>query len=438
MTGLCRPRSAAALLFLALAAPAGALVAQVPTVTLDEAVRRAQQVLPSVIQARGQVRNADAQVRSAWGAYLPSLTATTTGSQSFSEGQRINNTTGQLENANQTTESVNFGLNASVDLFTGFRRGADSRAAKATRTAAEATLTDQQFQAGLSATQQFFAALSAQQLVRVRETSVRRAEEQLALSTAKLRVGSATRSDSLRSVVNLGNARLQLIQSESEVARTQAALGRTLGLETRVAAADDSSYYQVLAPLDSAALLREALEHSPRVEASSASRRAAEAQLKASRSAYWPSLDLSASTNWSGTNRDDYQLFQQRRLSLGMSWPIFNRFSREQTIATRLSALDVAEANEADARREVVAALTTQFAALEAARVRIEITQASVLAATEDLRVVNERYRVGAATILDVLTSQEAVAQAEVDAVTARFDYLNARAQIEALIGRKL
>lgn len=98
----------------------------------------------------------------------------------------------------------------------------------------------------------------------------------------------------------------------------------------------------------------------------------------------------------------------------------------------------MAEANEADARREVVAALTTQFAALEAARVRIEITQASVLAATEDLRVVNERYRVGAATILDVLTSQEAVAQAEVDAVTARFDYLNARAQIEALIGRKL
>ncbi len=69
---------------------------------------------------------------------------------------------------------------------------------------------------------------------------------------------------------------------------------------------------------------------------------------------------------------------------------------------------------------------------------RIEITQASVTAATEDLRVVNERYRVGAATILDVLTSQEALATAEVDAVNARFDYLNAKAQIEALIGRQL
>src|SRR5690606_22500991 len=118
------------------------------------------------------------------------------------------------------------------------------------------------------------------------------------------------------------------------------------------------------------------------------------------------------------------------------SWPIFNRFQREQTIATRLSSLDVAEANAQDARREVLSSLTTQYAALEAAAVRIEITRASLDAATEDLRVVSERYRVGAATILDVLNSQEALAQAEVDVVTARFDYLKARAQIGALIGR--
>jgi outer membrane protein TolC len=37
-----------------------------------------------------------------------------------------------------------------------------------------------------------------------------------------------------------------------------------------------------------------------------------------------------------------------------------------------------------------------------------------------------------------VLTSQEALSQAEVDAVNARFDYLRAKAQIETLIGRSL
>jgi outer membrane protein TolC len=39
---------------------------------------------------------------------------------------------------------------------------------------------------------------------------------------------------------------------------------------------------------------------------------------------------------------------------------------------------------------------------------------------------------------VDILTSQEALDQAEVDAVNARFGYLRAKAQIEALIGRSL
>ena len=102
------------------------------------------------------------------------------------------------------------------------------------------------------------------------------------------------------------------------------------------------------------------------------------------------------------------------------------------------AAADYAEASAADTRRVVVANLTARLAALDAARQRIGITQTSVVAGTENLRVQQERFRLGAATIVDVVTSQEALAQAEVDAVTARFDYLRAKAQIEALIGREL
>jgi len=52
--------------------------------------------------------------------------------------------------------------------------------------------------------------------------------------------------------------------------------------------------------------------------------------------------------------------------------------------------------------------------------------------------VQQERYRLGISTIVDLLTSQEALNQAEVDQVNARFDYLRAKAQLEALIGRNL
>ena len=417
--------------------PAG-MSAQTPAVTLDDAIRLAQKAQPSVVQARGAARNAQAQVRSSTGAYLPNLNATTSGSRDYSERPTTNSSSGSVQSG--STNNLSFGLNASVDLFTGFRRGADSRAAKATRTAADASLTDAESQAALTATQQFFDALSAQQLVRVREASVTQAEEQLKLSIAKLHVGSATRSDSLRSLVNLGTAQLALVSAQSSVAGTQATLGRTLGLDGRVAAVDDSAFYSFVLTVDTAELQQEAMAHSPAAQAAEASAVAARAQVASAKSTYWPTVALSGSTNWSGSNNTnpDYQLFARRSIALGLSWPIFNRFQREQTIVNRQSSADAADATAADTRRQVQAAVTTQAADLEAARVRIEISRTSVEAAAEDLRVVQERYRVGAATILDVLTSQSALAQAQVDAVTARFDYLKAKAQIEALIGRHL
>jgi outer membrane protein TolC len=115
---------------------------------------------------------------------------------------------------------------------------------------------------------------------------------------------------------------------------------------------------------------------------------------------------------------------------------VFNGFQRELTIAQREADQDLAEANASDAERAVEAEMITRLAELDAARQRIEIAGISVAAATEDLRVQQERYRLGVSTIVDLLTSQEALNQAEVDVVNARFDYLRAKAQIEALIGR--
>jgi outer membrane protein TolC len=69
---------------------------------------------------------------------------------------------------------------------------------------------------------------------------------------------------------------------------------------------------------------------------------------------------------------------------------------------------------------------------------QIQIAQTNVRAAQEDLRVIAERYRLGVATLVDLLVSQEALTQAELDEVTSRYSYLNAKAQIEAVIGRPL
>jgi outer membrane protein len=409
------------------------------SVTLAEAIRLSARVQPAVVQAAAGVRTAEARRRGALGEYLPTLSASSSASDFFSEGtSRIDPITGQITGGNSTNRSLSTSLSASIDLFTGFRRGADMRAARAGQEAADASLIDARFQQALTTTNQFLDALAASQLLRVRESSVRRAEQQLKVSVAKLRAGSATRSDSLRSLVTLGTAQLDLITTQAQLAAAEANLARLIGVPGRVQAADDSAFYRVLPPVDTAELRTEAESKSPRVQSAVASAAEARANVSASRSSYWPTLSLAANTGWNGSRVNDYNLQNQRQLSLSLRWTLFNGFQRELNIAQQEGNQDLAEATATDAQRQVQADLITALAQLDAARQRIEISGISVAAATEDLRVQQERYRLGASTIVDLLTSQEALNQAEVDVVNARFDYLRAKAQIEALIGRNL
>src|SRR5690349_24907112 len=156
------------------------LAAQDQAITLADSLKRANGTQLGVIQAQGQVGTSAAQRRSAWGAFLPSLSASSSASDFFSGGaSRIDPVTGQVLSGNTTNRSLNASLRASVDLFTGFRRGAELKAARAGQTEAEAGLVDARFAQDLATTNQFFDALSAAQLVGGRQSSVRRAEEQL-------------------------------------------------------------------------------------------------------------------------------------------------------------------------------------------------------------------------------------------------------------------
>lgn len=431
----------ARLLALGLAVPAllSAQEPSTPGVTLAEAIRRAQTAQPAVVQAQGAVQRAAAQYKSSWGAFIPAFSLNSSYGTSYSNGpSRVNQITGEVISGESYAQSISNSVSGSVDLFTGFRRGAQMNAARATEAAADAGLIDAQYQTTLTTKQAFFGALAATELVRVREASLRRSEEQLSVSVAKLQAGSATRSDSLRSLVTVGNSRLQLLNAMTAVASTEADLGRLIGMDGRVRAIIDSSYLVVSEIGDTSALRVEAENNSPRVRATQAQAEAAQANLKASKAAWWPQLNLSGRYSLNGNDGQNYEFFDSRSMTIALSYPIFNQFQRDQSIVNAASTSDAALATAAEARRQVDASLTTRLAELEASRLQIEITTTSLEAATEDLRVNQERYRVGAATIVDVLSSQEALSQAEVDIVQAKYNYLVSRAQIEALIGRSL
>jgi len=418
-------------LMLVVAAPAAA---QQIEVTLPDAIQRALLVQPAMVQAVGADRSAGASKRSAIGAYLPSVSV----NASTSKGNtgRTDSQTGLFI---PPVRSYSGGISADLELFDGFRRIANLRGASANAAAADAGLVNQRFQVTLGTKQAFYNALATEELVLVAQSQVLRAQRQLQISVEKLRAGSATRSDSLRSTVDYGNARIVLLQAQANLATAQANLGRQIGVDRPVRAVPDNALPDLP---DTAALRASPLDDAPQVRQSEAQASAARAQVWAARSQYFPSLTVSYSDNRQGPSKPQGLLFDNLpdsyRWSFGVSLPLLNGFVREQNQVTASVARDNAEAVAADTRRQVNAQLTQQIAAMTTAYAKIDIARANVAAATEDVRVQNERYRVGAATILDLLTSQAALTQAEQNLVQARFDYLIARAQVEALVGHEL
>ena len=406
--------------------------AQVPTVTLQEALEMARDVNPTIIQAEGQVQNAGAGKLQAMGAWLPSISAGS--NYSAQPGRPYYNTT-IGDTVTPTSSSMSGSLSASLQVFDGFRRIAENRSASAELGNANAALVNQEFQIALQTKQAFFNALAADELVRVSQRSIQRAEEQLRMSRDKLAAGSAIRSDTLQSVVELGSARLQLLQAETARATAEANLARLIGVDGSVRAERDSSLLQPVV-LDTVQLRMEAVAQSPSVLQADASVKVAEASVAVARAAYFPTVTASYSRSLSGPQFN--QLNGSWSARVGLSWSIFNGFSREAGVTRSVTSRNSARAQADDARRVVQANLTQYLASLASAEQSLTIAQASVAAATEGLRVQQERYGLGMATIVDVLTSQISLDQAEVDVVRARFDFLVAKAQIEALIGREL
>ncbi|MBA4071536.1 MAG: hypothetical protein C0497_06835 [Gemmatimonas sp.] len=429
-----------ALLFLA--API-ALAAQQPggdgarPIALDEAVQQAQRNAPAAVTARNALRTSAAAVRTAYAQYIPSLSVSGSGAR---QGGEIF-FQGRLVPYSGSPWSFSRGLSANLELFDGGRRWYNLRAAEANVDAADASETSQRYNIALQVKQQYFAVLAARESEAAARRQLEQATEQLKSSTAKVRAGAATKSDSLRSAIQVGNARLAMLTAQNNLRVANAGLSRLVGAADVVTAmpADTAEMGRIV--LDSARLTAMALD-GPSVRQAEAALVAARTSKKAAKTPYMPTI--SSSYSLSGNNTSDTfdwgsgRIPKQNSLRFSLNFPLFNNLSREENVLRTSVAEDNAVAALRDARLAQQQSLVQFLGAFRTAEERVAIQLSSVAAAEEDLRVQQQRYNLGASVLLDLLTSQTTLDQARASLIQARYDARIAKAQVEALVGRDL
>jgi outer membrane protein len=279
--------------------------------------------------------------------------------------------------------------------------------------------------------------IAQRELTRVATERVRRANEQLAVARARVIAGAAVQTDSLQLLLEVTQARVALLRQAALLKVAQYQLGRRIGSPGAVDAMEVAGGAAPQLPISEEAAIREAVEESPQVSAARASQRSAEAAVRSARGAYLPSIDL-----FGRISATDAKFFPtaSTRSSAGftISLPIWNDGVREVALSRATTVRDVARAVRADLelaiRRDVVEA----YEAYEAARAAAELAAQSVVVATENLRVQQERYRAGATTILDLITAQVSLSEADAGLVQARYATQLALSGLEAILGRRL
>lgn len=407
-------------------------------ITLDEAVRLAQRNAPAAVQARNAVRSQAAVTRTRYAAYLPTL--------SLGAGANRQNGTRYLLDLdtilpNDVPWRASHSLSSNIELFDGGRRYFDVMAARANVDAAEASEVAQRFTIALGVKQQYFAVLAAREQQGAAQKQLEQTTEQLKAANARVAAGAATRSDSLRSIIAVGNAQLAVLAADNALATANASLSRLVGSVAIVTAMPSDTGDAARVALADAELITIA-EQGPVVRQAEAAVAAARQQSRSAKTPYLPTLSVGLSQSYAASEAGFALLGDNRNknlaTSLRVNYTLFNGLQREQQVVQASIAEQNAAANLRDARLNARQLMVQQLGTLRTAEARVEIQRQSVLAGEEDLRVQQERYNLGAGTLLELIASQSTLITARQALIQARLDARVAKAQIEALLGRAL
>jgi outer membrane protein len=421
------------LLAIILALPAGGL-AQEPAAatplsfTLRQAVDIALEKNPGLKQSANQVEIDRINVAQRQANFAPDLTATLSGSERFdktldADGSRDHR---DYENASGS-------LGSSLNLFNGFGDVAALRGAGWSLQGRQDTFTRDQQTLVYSTVTAFLQALSDHELIRVRTENLEGNRRLLEQIDALYRAGNRPVSDLYQQQAETANAELDLLIAERNYTVSSRNLFQTIGLPPVTGVVLQAPDVQ---PLEAALVAR---QQSPpdmgalmqRIDLQAAERqiKAAGEQVSVARAGYWPTLNLSAVANsdYTSLNRQaDFsgQFFDDNAaaaIGLTLSVPIFDRqLTRNQVAQARIQQ-DNARLSLLQQQLQAETELGQTIDDFLTAQKLIGVTEARLTAAREALAAMEERYRVGAATLVELTQARTSYTSAGYDRVKARY-----------------
>ncbi len=389
--------------------------------SLDEAVAMALNQNPQIkIAVKGEEKAA-ANLDAAKGANGFSISASS--KFSISDGADQNYTNG---NSN--------GITASMPLYTGGKNELNINSKKDAITTSELNTARTQEDIVLDTIKAYYDILEAKKTVDVDQQSVDNYQAHLTSVQQLYAAGSKARVEVLRSDVELSNARQTLIKAQNSYDIAVSTLKNIIKMDRDepLSLTDDFSYRAF--DKDMYNCLDYAMANRKDLQAAKLAVTVAERDIDIAAADKKPQVDVSIGTSWDKQvlpSSNDYNY----TAGVSASWNLFDSNVTNSNIKAAKVAVEEAKLDLEKEQDDVDLAVRQAYLNMKEAEKRFTSTDRAVQQAQEDNYIANEKYKAGEGLMLDIIDAQLALSTAQLNYISAQYDYARYKATLENVMG---
>ena len=300
----------------------------------------------------------------------------------------------------------------------------------------------------LQITEAYYDVLQYQALVIVSEQNLARAQENTQRTKDFVEAGSLIPADVATAEVREGNNRFALLNNQNSLQIAKATLPRLVGLDPGVliTVAQDELYqlYQQRGTIERVAMTVEeaiqiALDNRPEFKETQAQLKSQEWSLTLAKLQRWPRLNADVDYN---VNLDDYLRerenfsdFRSWSAGVSLNFTFFDGGILGNRVKELAMQLEQARENASDLERAVALDVRQAYLNLKRGETAVDIARTLVTNARLSLEVIQGRFDVDKAILLELLDAQTSYAQALTDEVNTFYDYKIAQTRLQNAIG---
>ncbi len=420
------------------------------TISLRNAIEIALKNNYQIKQANNNIQRADYNLLSAKANFLPSVSGRLSGGRQI--GQQFNQTT--ISFKTQTVNSTSGSIGASITLFSGLRNIYELRSATNNKLSLQEQADQTKEDIILGAASSYLQVLLDKQLLDIANENLKSSQQQLDQIKAQVQVGAKPIADQYNQEATVANNQLTKTQDENSLNVDRLKLIRQLQI-------DPLKTYNFVTPnLDTTAIkvkhyniremIKEALMTRNDIRSQKYNIQATYDNLKVAESQLYPTLSLSGqlSTNYNDKYTDRitgnlypfgkqfFNLNVNKYIGFSLSIPIFNNLSTRYNVQSSMINYKNAQLNFENLRLQVIQELQQAYSDYLNYDEQLKSTETALVAARKAYETQQERYRVGAGTLLELTQANANFVQASSTRLQALYRFVFQEQLLNYYIGK--